>query len=340
MANIETSMRRPTGSVLITGANGFVGRHLTQRLISQNIPLKLVVREAARLPAAWRDNSNITVVELGDLGACADSELAGALTGVDAVVHLAGISASRGLDPQEYQKQNAEMTDRLCLQAEKSGVSVFINMSSIFAVSGSTHAGIVSDETPAEPKTEYGRSKRAGELYVNKLAHKGMFAVSLRPPLVIAPDAGGNWKQLMRLAASGIPLPFASLDNRRTYCGIETLVDAIMVLVLQNWPASKSGSYALAERGAVSLADTLRLLRSGMSVPRRLYYFPSFVFGLLSGMPGLGARFQSLAGDCEIDARRFYETFEFEPENELADLIYQCGKEYACRQRRETEGTT
>lgn len=330
-------MRKPTGSVLITGANGFVGRHLTRRLVSQNIPVKLVVREAARLPAAWRNNSNITVHELGDLGACADGELAGALAGVDAIVHLAGISASRGLDLHEYQKQNAEVTERLCLQAENSDVSAFIYMSSIFAVSGSAHAGIISDETSAEPKTEYGRSKLAGELYVNKLARKGIFSVSLRPPLVIAPDSGGNWKQLMRLSASGIPLPFASLDNRRTYCGIETLVDAIMVLVLQNWPASKSGSYVLAEKGAVSLAETLRLLRSGMSVPRRLYHCPSFVFGLLSGVPGLGARLQSLAGDCEVDARRFYETFKFEPENELTDLIYRCGKEYARQQRRETE---
>ena len=87
------------------------------------------------------------------------------------------------------------------------------------------------------------------------------------------PAARGNWALLQRLARSGLPLPFGSVDNRRTLIGADNLVSALFHVA--NQPnAGISGTYMVSDGETVSLRQILIALRDGMGIAPRLFNLP------------------------------------------------------------------
>ena len=103
-----------------------------------------------------------------------------------------------------------------------------------------------ADDLP-RPADAYGRGKLASERALAEVADQtGLELVILRPPLVYGPGVGGNFRALVRLAGSGMPLPFAALDNRRSFIHADNLTDLIAVSALH--PAAP-GQVLLASDG-------------------------------------------------------------------------------------------
>jgi UDP-glucose 4-epimerase len=257
----------PSGRIVVTGATGFIGRHLVERLARDGTPLTLVVRDPRKCPDAWQRHSRIDIVEAPDL--TRPEALMPALEGASAVVHLAGLahiarSDTAGAEAQ-FMQANTEVTATLVDAALRSGVSAFVNLSSLAAVTANAVEATINDRSD-EPATPYGRSKRAAEEHVAALVARGVFAISLRPPLVVGAEARGNWALLQRLAHTGIPLPFASIANQRSFVSVGTLCDAIAVLTAQEWEARLSGNYCIADEERLSLPEVVRELRHGMGL--------------------------------------------------------------------------
>lgn len=320
--------------ILITGANGFVGRRLVKRLSVENRRLRLVVRSSNNCPEYWKTRNLLHIAAQDDLANIERNQKL--IKGVSTIVHLAGLAHRPNASEEDFLKSNTELTACLARAAERSDVHAFINLSSIAATIGNPPPERLDQhlsDKVIEPASAYGRSKSAAEKYVRALAAGGMFAVSLRPPLVIGAEAKGNWRKLQLLAASGLPLPFAAVHNRRSFCSIETLTEAIAQLCLNRWKSEKSGEYFVADDEIISIETVLVSLRAGMRIPKRLFAIPQPILKAAERLPILGSRVGMLTQNLTIDATDFYTGFNFMPNQPLRGAIRRSGAEFLAKRK-------
>lgn len=232
-------MDKPGRTVLVTGASGFVGRWLVRDLASRGWAVRAVTRNLPDVAPP----QGVTWCPLGDLVAVAD--WGDALAGVEAVVHLAGrahVMEDDASDPlAAYRAVNVDATRTLARQAAAAGVRRFVFMSSAKAVGeSSTKSGLDEQATPA-PEDAYGITKREAEvLLLQTDAFASLGVTVLRPPLVYGPGVRANFARLLRMVASGMPLPFARVDNVRSLVYLGNLSDAVCFSLESSSLASKA----------------------------------------------------------------------------------------------------
>jgi UDP-glucose 4-epimerase len=307
--------------VLLTGSTGFVGRQVAGRLGAAGY----CVRHAVR-----RDGLDGDTATVGSIGA--GTEWRAALDGCSTVIHLAGRTPGGDVSAEEFIEINDRGTARLARQAREAGVETIILMSSIFAITENAHNSIVTDDTRSRAVLAYGRSKLAAEAHVAAFAGEGGCGISFRPPLVYGAEAAGNWRLLQKLAATGLPLPFGAVRNRRTMISVDNLADAVMA-ALRGAAREKSGAYAVADTESLALSDILALLREGMGKPPRLVPLSSSLIAMPLKLAGRGATAQSLLGNLEIDASRFRRVFDWSPPETAREAVRRSGREYAAIRR-------
>lgn len=311
-------------TILITGATGFVGRHLVPYLAERGHTVLAGIRAGTSVPEGWIEAPRIrpTILETGA------GRFEPHLKDVQTVVHLAGLSAiPRSGDAEAaLQAANVDLTGELVAAAKRHSVRRILHLSSIRALVGATSREVVDDETAPRPAEPYGRSKLQSELLVADFTETDRLAISLRPPLVIGADAKGNWQRLQKLAASNASLPFAGIDNRRSYLAIGTLCSALAHLAEGSWAPDRSGAYCLADPDPQSLEQVVTALRSGMGRPTRLFRLPGIE--KLQGLPVVGATARSLLGDLAVDASHFFERFDFRPSRPISAAIAASGLGY------------
>jgi len=301
--------------VLVTGATGFVGRHLLARMGQGED--KIVT--AGRRPPSGVDGSpdHVAIPEIGR-----QTDWRRALEGCDTVIHLAAQVPLRGIEQRTFDEVNDRGTEALVRQAREAGVSRFVLLSSVFA-GGPVISGSV-------PDTPYGRSKAAAEAHVAGFAGAGRLGVSLRPPLVYGEGAKGNWALLQRLAALPLPLPFGAVRNRRSVVSVANLADAIAALLRHPPAEQRSGVYVVSDGLAVALADMLSWLRRGMGRPPRLVAVPPALLRALL-LPVGGRVAESLLGDLEVDSASFREAFGWVPPYQTEASMLEAGAMHAAR---------
>jgi nucleoside-diphosphate-sugar epimerase len=276
--------------ILVTGAAGFIGRHLCRRLAEHGHTVLGVTRG---------DTPPIEGVELrvtGDIGPHTDwSEH---VAGVEVIVHLANRAHRATVDRAAALEPAAAAA--LVSAAARAGVRRFLHMSSIRAMGEATAPGRpFRGDDPPRPRDPYGRGKLATEEAVSRTARdQGLEHVVLRPPLVYGPGVGANFRALVRLVASGLPLPFAGIDNRRSLIFIDNLVDLAARACVE--PAA---GHVLLARDAAELAtpELLRALAEGLGRPARLYAAPDAVFRVARVLPAIGPRIARLTLSLQVD---------------------------------------
>ncbi len=283
---------RGLARILVTGAAGFVGRALCRGLAGRGHSVIGLTRATAP-PSA-----GIELRAFGEIGPRTDwSEV---LTAIDVVVHLA-TRAHRRLIDQAPQIDEAEAAAGLARAAAAAGVKRFVHMSSIRAIGEATAPGApFRPDTPPQPRDKYGRAKLAIERALLKAAREcGPELVILRPPLVYGPGVKANFRALIGLAGSGLPLPFAGVDNRRSLIFLDNFVDLTASACIH---PSAAGRILLA-RDAVDLAtpDLLRALAAGLDRRIRLFAVPPTVFAALRALPPLGPLVARLTLSLQVD---------------------------------------
>lgn len=236
--------------VLVTGATGFIGAALVQALRAAGV----AVRTAGR--------GGGVDVRVGALSA--QTDWGAALNGVDRVIHLAGPAHAR-FHETVLRAAITDATAALAAQADAAGVRAFVYVSSIKATASRTFERAVAPGNPPAPEDAYGRAKLHAERAV--LAHGALNPVILRPPLVHAPDAKANFAALLRLAASGAPLPFAGVKNKRSVISRAALIEAIKSAIGKG----PSGVYHVADQPSLSSAEIIAALRRGLGLSPNLF---------------------------------------------------------------------
>jgi len=228
-----------------------------------------------------------------------DRDWSGALGEVDVVIHLAQRAHRRVTASTLAGEPEAAAT--LAGGAAQAGVRRLLYMSSIKTMGEATPPGRpFRADDPPRPADAYGRTKLASERVLAEVADAtGLELVILRPPLVYGPGVRSNFRALVRLAGSGLPLPFAALDNRRSLIFRDNLVDLVAVAVLH--PAA-AGRVLLAADGVdLSTPALIRILAQGQDRVARLFALPDPDFAALRRLPGLGPAVGRLSLSLQVD---------------------------------------
>jgi len=279
------------GRVLITGAGGFVGRTLVPALSAQGWD----VREAAR-------SRRPGAVVVGDIDGSTDWRAA--LEGIDAVVHLAarvhdGRRAAAN-DFEAFRRTNRDATLRLAEQAAAAGVRRFVFISSVKVNGEGRESAYTSEDAPA-PQGAYAISKHEAERGLHKLASSaGLELVILRPPLVYGPGVGGNFRTLMRVVARGVPLPLASICNRRSLVGVENFSSAI-ALVLTH-PDAPGRTWLVSDQHDLSTPQLIRAIATAAGKHARLFPFPPILLRTGATVIGRHRIYDQLAGSLTVNS--------------------------------------
>ena len=254
--------------VLVTGANGFIGRALCAHLQQGGHQVVAAVRRPCGLV------NELVVDENG-------STWAQALTGCDAVVHLAGrahVMHEDAVDPlQAFRAANVNASARLALLAARAGVRRFVFMSSIKVNGEATQPGhpFTADDVPA-PLDPYGVSKLEAEQGLREIElQTGMEVVIVRPPLVYGPGVKANFAAMMRWVARGVPLPLGAIHNARSMVSLDNLVD-LLVTCLKH-PAAAGQTFLVSDGEDVSTTDLLRRTAQAMGKKALLLPVPALV---------------------------------------------------------------
>lgn len=277
-----------TGLIALTGATGFIGRHLLADLTARGYRVRVLLRRPAALP----EGAASAVV--GDL--TRPINMAAALAGVDAVVHSAGLAhANLGPSPSgapedDYRTLNTEATRRLAEAAARAKVRRFVFLSSIRAQVGASAPGVVGEGDPAEPTDAYGRSKLEAE---RALAETGLDWVALRPVLVYGAGVKGNMAALLRLARSPYWLPLGGLTARRSLIALESLSGAVDTVLRAPGPLNRA--LVAADPDPLSLPEMIAALRQGLGRGPGLVPVPAGLLGLACRMTGREAQFARVA---------------------------------------------
>lgn len=312
--------------VLVTGASGFVGGYAVRALRDAGHKVTACSRSRVEMPG-------IFYAPAPELGPGAD--WAAALTSIDAIVHLAGRAAVDGsgkaVVEDEYRTVNVEATRALAKQAAKAGVKHFVLMSSLHAVAADSDERL-SEQTEPHPVSAYGRSKLAAEKAIQEeLRTSGCAWTILRPPLVYGFGNQANFGLLLKLVKTRVPLPLASVRNRRNFIYVENLVDLIATC-LGN-PQAFGKIYLPSDGEDVSTPELIRAIaRANAGVEQgawsrerggqgggsgrgretrhtphatrhsaRLFHFPPSLLQAAGRLPGLGA-LRKLTSSLYVDS--------------------------------------
>ena len=270
--------------VALTGATGFIGRHLLRELPKRGYRIRVLLRRPTALPP------EATGAVVGDLAR--PQNMAAALAGVDAVIHSAGIAhAMSGVPQDDYRVLNTEATIGLARAAEKARAKRFVFLSSIRAQSGPTAAEVLTEAREPAPTDAYGQSKLDAEL---GLAGLGIDWVALRPVLVYGPGVKGNMAALVRLARSPYPLPLAGLPAKRSLLGLDNLAAAIATVLAAPEPLRRP--LIVADPEPLTVAAMIAAMREGLGRRPGVFPVPAALMEAAFRAMGRSEAFARLAG--------------------------------------------
>ena len=289
--------------VLVTGANGFVGRSAVDALTRRGHHAVQAVRQA---------QPNAMVIGSMD----ANTDWTEALQGCDAVIHLAARvhqmhdASNNPLD--DFRRVNTAGTLRLAEQAIAARVRRFIFLSSV-KVNGEESSQPYQIGNTPNPQDPYGRSKLEAEQGLRHLSTgTDMDLVVIRPVLVYGPGVRANFQVMMRWLHRGIPLPLASVtDNRRSLVALDNLVDLLITCL--DHPAAANQTFLVSDGEDLSTADLLRRLGRAMGHPARLFPVPTGLLRAGARLLGKGDMAQRLLGSLQVDIGHTRRTLGWTP---------------------------
>lgn len=304
-------------SVLVTGANGFVGRSLCADLRRNGYLVTGAVRSASA-------SSN----EVQSPTLAADSDWSTLLAGKDLVVHTAArvhVMNEIANDPlTAFRAVNVAGTLALAQQAAAAGVKRFVFISSIKVNGEMTLPGQPFTEIVAMPPTDpYGLSKYEAEVGLLALSEKsGMDVVIIRPPLIYGEGVKGNFATMLEMLAKGYPLPLGAIHNKRSLVSLENLIDLITTCITH--PAAANEVFLVSDDNDLSTSELLNILASAIGKTTHFWPVPECILRLGASLLGKKAISQRLFDSLQVDITKAKRMLNWVPPVSVDDGLKYC----------------
>ena len=301
--------------VLVTGATGFIGRHVVLQLAKRNFDVAVPPRRELGPQTEWRDT----------------------LAGVDAVVHLAALAHERAMacerarDYETLRRVNVLGTERLAREAAAAGARRFLFLSSIGVCGDETHGIPFTEQSAPAPRSLYAKSKLEAEQLLDRVsADTGMAVAIVRPTLVYGPGNTGNFLRLLHAVDRDWPLPLGGVRNRRNLAYVGNVVSLIEALLRHADPA---GYWVVCDREAVSTPDLIRGLAVAMGRQPRLLSIPPAWLRAGSRLLGREDVFRRLVGSLEVDCGKAQRLLGWQPPVAVGDGLAETAAWYRDKAR-------
>ncbi len=296
--------------VLITGSNGFIGRHLTQYLHDNGCD---IINTYRHLPdEITSENTQHFVV--GNINA--QTQWQSALTGADVVVHLAArvhVMQETHSDPlAAFREVNTQGTMNLARQAVEAGAKRFVYLSSI-KVNGEQTLDIpfFSDDMP-KAQDPYAISKFEAEQQLLAFGKEtGLEVVIIRPPLVYGAEVKGNFSRLIKLVEKSIPLPLARIDNSRSLVNIQNLCSLIQVCLKH--PNAAGEVFLVSDGHDLSTSELFEKIAMALGKKSCLFYLPKEWIRFLTLILKRSAEYKRLFSSLQVDISKNKELLDWSP---------------------------
>jgi len=289
-------------SFLVTGASGFIGRILCSQLLAMGCNVRGTILESEspeKLVAGVEPVATKPLEQMTDWKAVLD--------GVDTIVHLAArvhIMKDTAHDPlKEFMLVNAEATEHLAREASLLGVRRFVFMSTIGVNGDNSRFSSYTESDNPSPHNPYSVSKYEAELRLAQISNQsGLEVVTLRAPLVYGQGNPGNFQSFLKIISSRVPLPFASVNNRRSFVYVGNLADALALCAVH--PVAAGKTYLISDGDDVSTPELIRRTADALGVQPVLVPFPPALMRLAGRISGKVSAVGRLLDSLSVDSSR------------------------------------
>jgi len=294
--------------ILVTGASGFIGKALCNKLVKTNLSTCVAVRN---FNSDYNDNT-IKQILIKDINS--NTNWKNVLNNINCIIHCAGIAHNmvKNNDLNLYRSTNLEGTKRLAEQAVEAGVKRLIFLSSV-KVNGEftddkhvqkdknyhkkitfTHSDIPN------PTDAYSVSKLEAEKALYKIyAKTGLEIVVVRLPLVYGKNVKGNLARLIKIIKLGVPLPFNAITNQRSMIGIDNLIDLLIKCI--DHPNAVGKTFLVSDGKDLTTSDLIKLITLSMKQKVRLFPLPLFLLKFAATVFGKQSEINRLIGSLRVD---------------------------------------
>jgi nucleoside-diphosphate-sugar epimerase len=251
--------------VLVTGATGFTGGHLCERLVGDGHRVRALVRDAGR---ASRLRELGVELAVGDL--CQPHSLERATEGVDLVYHIGALFRPENVTRRQLTETNVDGTRHLLDAALRSGVRRFVHCSTV-GVHGDIRHPPANEDTPFAPGDPYQESKTEGERVVHRYMADGRLPIVVFRPGGIYGPGDMRFLKLFRAIKTRrfVMLGSGSVQYQLVY--IDDLVDGI--LLCGQHAAAPGNVYILTGEAPVTLRHLVGVIAKVLGVePPRLRF--------------------------------------------------------------------
>lgn len=302
--------------ILVTGANGFVGKALCRALADGGHTVTGLVRQAG---GCFGD-----VHEWVDAGKDFEGVKTSWPEGLrpESVVHLAArvhVLNDDAVDPDAaFHATNVEGTLRVAEAALQNGARRFVFVSSIKALAEADSGRPLREDDPPAPQDAYGRSKYAAEQALLRFGQEtGLDVVIARPPLVYGPEVRANFLRLMDAVWRGIPLPLGSVSAKRSLVYVGNLADALARCATD--PRAAHQCFHIADGDDSTVAGLARSLGRHLRRPARLVPLPASWLRVAGRVTHRSPQVERLVGSLQVDSGRIRSVLGWQPPYSIDD---------------------
>lgn len=282
-------------TILVTGATGFIGRHIINALRQQGSNVIALVRtktDGLNLPAQ-------NILEVGCISEVTPELLSD--KGINAVIHLAAkVHDTNPTDDSEFFKINTEATLNLASACKELDVNHFIFMSSIKVNGESSGKDSFNAKEVGNPEDSYGLSKKQAEQGLAKLASNEFKVSVVRVPLVYGEGVKANFRSLVRLIRKYKVSPFAWVRNKRSILGIDNLVDFILALLQKTSNTVQYERYCIADPHPLSLPQLIDNIALAENTKHLQIPVPNKIMTALFALIGKSDAWHKLSSNLEV----------------------------------------
>ena len=314
---------------LVTGASGYIGRRLVNRLLRQGMGVRAMARDAARIKALWPT----AAVEAVGADLAKPQTLTGVCDGARTVFHLANDADEAAATVDQADAGSTLAGTRMLLaEAVRSGVKHVVFMSSVKAM-GEGGQACLTETSPALPVSSYGRAKHAAEKLVFEAGRQhGLHVCVLRLPLVYGGDDGkGNLPRMIAAIDRGRFPPLPETGNRRSMAHVDDVVQA--TLLAAERPQANGQLYLVTDGHDYSTREIYLAICSALDKPPPRWFLPlaclrmtarpGDVVGMIArrDFPLNSAAVEKLTGSAWYSSEKIRRELDFRPVHTLIDAL-------------------